>query len=169
MIKIGLISDTHGYLDQKILDHFAGCDEIWHAGDLGTLQVVEELKKEKVLRAVYGNIDGPEIRSLYPEHQIFRIDHLKVWMTHIGGFPPKYNPETRKKLIEIDPDLYICGHSHIAKVVPDKQNRLIHINPGAAGHEGFHTIRTIVRFAIENSRLKDLEMIELGRRGIIRE
>ncbi|MCS7017936.1 MAG: metallophosphatase family protein [Bernardetiaceae bacterium] len=169
-MRIGLISDTHGYLDERVFDYFVSCDEIWHAGDIGTLTVAAQLASFKPLRAVYGNIDAGEIRQRYPEHQHFACGKVKVWMTHIGGYPPNYTPALRKQLDEFQPDLFICGHSHILKVIPDPARKLLHLNPGAAGHEGFHPVRTLLRFAIHPekqgvSSIEQLEIIELGKRG----
>ena len=165
-MNIGLLSDTHGYLDPKLLDFFEDCDEIWHAGDFGSMDVVSQLENFKPLRGVYGNIDGKPINYNFPEHQNFLIDGIKIWMTHIGGYPPNYSPSIKEKLNEEKPDLFICGHSHILKVMPDKKRKgLLHINPGAAGHHGFHQIRTAIRFCINRDGVSNLEVIELGKRG----
>lgn len=170
LIHIGLLSDTHGYLDERLFDYFAACDEIWHAGDIGSVQVAERLSAFKPLRAVYGNIDSADLRNLYPENQVFECGQLKIWMTHIGGYPPKYTAALKKQLVTIRPDVFICGHSHILKVLPDAERHLLHLNPGAAGHEGFHTVRTALRFAVDTDRaglaaIAQLEVIELGKRG----
>lgn len=170
LIHIGLISDTHGFLDERVFDYFAACDEIWHAGDIGEPTVAEQLAAFKPLRAVYGNIDTSAIRRQYPENQIFQCGKLKVWITHIGGYPPRYTPALKKQLDQIRPELFICGHSHILKVMPDKERQLLHLNPGAAGHEGFHKIRTLLRFAVDTEQaglasIGQLEVIELGKRG----
>lgn len=165
-MKVGLISDTHGYIDDQILEYFSDVDEIWHAGDIGTLSVAAELEKIKPLKAVFGNIDGPDIRSKYPEHQIFNVGKVKIWMTHIGGYPPRYNSQIKKQLPVIDPNVFICGHSHILKVIPDKTRpSLIHINPGAAGHQGFHRMRTIIKMELSEERITDMKVVELGLRG----
>lgn len=165
MQKIGLLSDTHGYLDPKIFEYFEDCDEVWHAGDIGSNEVVDALANFKLLRAVYGNIDGGKIRQQFPLHAKFNCEAVKVWITHIGGYPGKYSPAIRKEINTNPPDLFICGHSHILKVMRDKKlDNLLHINPGAAGKEGFHKIRTIVRFEIEGKVIKNLEVIELGNR-----
>lgn len=165
-MKIGLISDTHGYVDSKILEYFNDVDEIWHAGDIGAMEVAEELESVAPLRAVFGNIDGREIRQKYPEHLVFTVDSLKVWITHIGGYPPRYTPLIRKEIDEIKPHIFICGHSHILKVMPDNnRNRLLHINPGAAGQQGFHRMRTILKMETDGSKITDLKVIELGLRG----
>ena len=163
MIRIGLISDTHGFLDEKILKHFENCDEIWHAGDFGE-GVVGKLKELKSLKGVYGNIDDQEIRSAYPEQLVFICEKVKVMIRHIGGNPPNYNPATRKELVIHQPQLFISGHSHILKVIYDTKITCLHINPGAAGKQGWHKVRTIIRFAIDGSDIKDCEVIELGKR-----
>lgn len=165
MKRIGLLSDTHSYLDPSLFDYFENCDEIWHAGDIGTLDLLEELEAFKPIRAVYGNIDNAKIRAACPLNQFFIIEGLKVFMTHIGGYPGRYTARVKKLLIEHPPNLYICGHSHILKIVPDKKKNLLHINPGAAGEHGFHKMKTAVRFGIEKGVIKDMEVIELGRRG----
>ena len=167
MKRIGLISDTHSYMDDAILKYFTEVDEIWHAGDIGKLEVTDQLAELAPLRAVYGNIDNTVIQAEFPEHQLFDMEGLKVWITHIGGYPGKYPARIRKMLESEQPGLFICGHSHILKVMPDKEHQLLHINPGAAGKVGYHKIRTIVRFSIDQGRVKDLEVIELGRRGAI--
>jgi uncharacterized protein len=161
MMRIGLLSDTHAHLDRRIPDFFASCDEIWHAGDIGSLEVVEQLQALKPLRAVFGNIDGRPIRNLFPEDLCFTCEGIGVFMTHIGGYPGKYTPRVRTILNQNPPGLYICGHSHILKVMPDKPLGLLHINPGACGNEGFHRVKTIVRFSISEGKLHDLEVIEL--------
>lgn len=165
MKTIGLLSDTHGYLDPKVLHYFADCDEVWHAGDLGTLELLEELEAFKPTRAVYGNIDGADIRAAAPENLIWDCEGMKVFMTHIGGYPGRYNARVRAILDQEKPGLYICGHSHILKVMPDKKRALLHINPGAAGKHGFHKVKTLTRFKVSDGRLSDLEVIELGNRG----
>jgi hypothetical protein len=148
-----------------MLAHFADCDEIWHAGDLGDNGTAERLGHFKPLRAVYGNIDGTQTRMRFPEDLRFSIEGLRVFMTHIGGYPGKYHPRVRQLLKADPPDLFICGHSHILKIVRDPQLGLLHINPGACGQEGFHLMRTMVRFRINAGRMEGLEVIELGRRG----
>ncbi len=165
MQKIGLLSDTHGHLDERILDYFAACDEIWHAGDIGGPEVAEALAAAKPFRAVYGNIDDAEIRAQYPLDLQFELEGVSVLITHIGGYPGRYTKRVKDLLTEVRPKLYICGHSHILKVLPDKQLHLLHINPGACGNEGFHKIKTIVRFTLDGGNIRDLEVIELGRRG----
>jgi putative phosphoesterase len=163
MQRIGLISDTHDFLDENVFTHFAGCDEIWHAGDFG-LDVAEKLAAFKPLKGVYGNIDGSTIRAAYPEQLVFDCEKVKVMMRHIGGSPPNYNPETRKELLIHRPQLFISGHSHILKVIYDQKNQCLHINPGAAGKQGWHKFRTIIRFSIDGPEIKECEVIELGKR-----
>lgn len=165
MKRILLISDTHGYLDPKVKNYGRDCDEIWHAGDIGTMEVAEQLSQIKPLRAVFGNIDDASIRQYFPEELAFTIEGLPVFMTHIGGYPGRYSPEICKKLLDIQPGLFICGHSHILKVIPDLQFHLLHINPGACGREGWHKVKTIVRFEVESGRISNLAVIELGSRG----
>lgn len=165
--RIGLLSDTHSVLDSKVLDYFAECDEIWHAGDIGNVEVADRLEAFKPFRAVYGNIDGANLRVRYPLDLRFECEGLDVLMTHIGGYPGKYQKRVRDILLQNPPKLFICGHSHILKIMPDKQFNLLHINPGACGNEGFHQIKTIVRFTMENAAIKDLEVIELGKRGAL--
>jgi uncharacterized protein len=168
MLRIGLLADTHGFLDPKIAGHFAEVDEIWHAGDFGQPDVVAGLEAiGKPLRGVWGNIDDQATRRRWPEDMRFTLEGVDVFMTHIGGYPGKYDPRV-KKLLKADPPvggLFICGHSHILKAMADKQLGFFHLNPGACGHEGWHTIRTIMRFTLEAGKIKDLEAIELGRRG----
>lgn len=165
-MKIGLISDTHSYLDEQVFKYFKDCDEIWHAGDIGQLEVALKLESFKPFKAVWGNIDGGEIRSRYPEHQIFNCEGMKVWMTHIGGKPPAYAKGIKTGLKEIQPALFICGHSHILRVMTDqKAGNLLYLNPGAAGIHGFHKIRTLLRFEITEGKIKNMEAIELGKRG----
>jgi len=163
MKRIGLLSDTHGYLHPKIFEFFTDCDEIWHAGDAGTIGLLDQLQTYKPLRAVYGNIDGHDIRTVWPENQLFTIEQLKVFMTHIGGYPGRYNPRARKIIESEKPGLFISGHSHILKVIPDKKYELLHINPGAAGKNGLHHVITMVRFTIDGKNIKDLEVLELDR------
>lgn len=161
MKKILLLSDTHSHIDERIL-HYAGeADEIWHAGDIGITDVSDELKKIKPLRAVYGNIDDAEIRKEFPLHQRFKCEGIDVWITHIGGYPGRYSPEIRDQIKKDPPKLFISGHSHILKVMNDKNLGLLHMNPGAAGKQGFHKKRTMLRFKIENENISDLEVIEL--------
>lgn len=165
-MRIGLLSDTHGFLDENIASHLASCDEIWHAGDFGSMEVIDELRKlKKPLRGVYGNIDGQEIRAEFPLQIEFHFDKIKVLMRHIGGSPPKYNPDTKKELALHRPNLFISGHSHILKVMYDEKVQALHMNPGAAGRSGWHTMRTMLRFVIDGADIRECEVIELGRRG----
>ena len=164
MTHIGLISDTHNYLDPTIFEHFKTCDEIWHAGDFGSSSIADELNSFKPLRGVYGNIDGYDIKSVYPEQLVFMCEDVKIMIRHIGGYPPKYNPETKKEIIINQPQLFISGHSHILKVMLDEKLNCLHINPGAAGIYGWHKIRTLIRFAINGKNIQDCEVIELGAR-----
>ncbi len=164
MIRIGLLSDTHGFLDPRFFELFKGVDEIWHAGDIGNEDVLTDLETFKPCRAVYGNIDDWNIRNRTTEHQRFQCEGLKVWMTHIGGYPGRYSPRIRQDLFKYRPGLFISGHSHILKVMFDKNLNCLHINPGSAGKSGFHQVRTAVRFAIDKGEIKNLEVIELGKR-----
>lgn len=164
MKKILLLSDTHSYMDNAILKHVNEADEVWHAGDIGDLSVTDQIQKRKPLKAVYGNIDNAEIRTEFPLHNRFNCEDVNVWITHIGGYPPKYNNRIREALTANPPDLFICGHSHILKVIPDKKLNLLHMNPGAVGKHGFHKARTMLRFKIDGSSIKDLEVIEFEKR-----
>jgi putative phosphoesterase len=161
--KIGLLSDTHSFLDEAVFKHFDDCDEIWHAGDFG-LGVADRLAAFKPLKGVYGNIDGKEIRSEFPEHLRFNCEHVDVWMTHIGGYPGKYTPQVKPEIYTKPPKLFITGHSHILKVVFDPKIQCLHINPGAAGRSGWHKVRTLIRFCISDEKILNLEVIELGNR-----
>jgi putative phosphoesterase len=165
MKRIGLLSDTHGWLDLRLQEHFATCDEIWHAGDIGDPSVTDELKRWKPLRAVHGNIDGTVLRTEFPAHQRFTIEGVKVWITHIGGRPPRYDPAVREELRRDPPGLFICGHSHICMVKHDPALDLLYMNPGATGRHGWHKVRTALRFTMDAGNFKDLEVIELGMRG----
>ena len=165
MTNIGLIADTHGYIDETILGHFKNCDEIWHAGDFGNASIAEQLKQQKPLKGVYGNIDGYDIRSEYPEKLIWNCEEVKVFMIHIGGHPARYAPGIKNELLKNDAKLFICGHSHILKVIYDDKINCLHMNPGAAGKQGWHTVRTIMRFSIDGKEIKNCEVIELGKRG----
>jgi uncharacterized protein len=164
-MKIGLMSDTHSFLDKRVFEHFAEVDEIWHAGDIGSLAVADALEAFKPFRAVYGNIDNQELRQRYPENLTWDTEGVKVWMTHIGGYPSRYVARVKTALRLEKPHLYICGHSHILRVMPDRELNLLHINPGACGNEGFHPIKTLIRFDILESKIQNLEVIELGLRG----
>ena len=160
MKKILLLSDTHSYIDDAILKHVAQADEVWHAGDIGDLNVTDEIQKLKPLRAVYGNIDNDKARLEFPEHNRFMCENVDVWMTHIGGYPNRYNIRVREDIKINPPKLFICGHSHILKVMSDKKLNLLHMNPGAIGKHGFHKARTMLRFVIDGETIKDLEVIE---------
>lgn len=162
MKKIGLLSDTHGYWDERYARYFEPCDEIWHAGDIGSLEVADRLAALRPLRAVYGNIDGRELRLRFPQTLRFEVEGAEVLMKHIGGYPGNYDPSVRGSLFTRPPQLFVSGHSHILKVKYDRTLSMLHINPGAAGKQGFHRVRTLVRFAIEAGRFSDLEVIELG-------
>ena len=163
MKKILLISDTHGYIDDRIIQYAKQSDETWHAGDIGELKVTDELKKVTTIRAVHGNIDNNKIRAEYPENLRFQIEEMKIWITHIGGYPNKYNQRIRQEINNNPPDVFICGHSHILKVINDKKLDVLHINPGAIGKHGFHHVRTMIRFEIMKSKIQNLEVIEFKR------
>lgn len=165
-MRIGLISDTHSWLDERVFHHFKDCDEVWHAGDIGDTGVSDRLAAFKPLRAVYGNIDGATLRRMHPLEQCFELAGLKVYMIHIGGYPGRYPAKVYSRLLEEKPGLFISGHSHILKVMPDRQLNLLHINPGAAGNHGFHKVKTLVRFGIEAGKIFDLQAIELGPRSM---
>ena len=170
MTRIGLISDTHNFLDPIVLEHFKNCDEIWHAGDFGTIDIAEKLKsslnnkngKSPILIGVYGNIDGYDVRSIYPEQIVFYCEDVKVMIRHIGGYPQRYNPETKRELLIHQPQLFISGHSHILKIMYDEKLNCLHMNPGAAGKHGWHKIQTLIRFVIDGKEIKDCEVIELN-------
>ena len=179
MTRIGLIADTHHYLDENIFTHFKDCDEVWHVGDFGKIQIALGLTsrltmcrtlqngqtgRQTILRGVYGNIDGQDIRKEFPEQLVFMCEGVKVMMRHIGGYPPKYNPETKKEILIHKPQLFISGHSHILKIMYDDKLNCLHMNPGAAGKQGWHKMRTIIRFVIDGKEMKDCEVIELGKR-----
>lgn len=164
MTRIGLIADTHHYLDETIFNHFKDCDEVWHVGDFGTMEIADKIRQQKILKGVYGNIDGHDIRKEFPEQLVFMCEDVKVMMKHIGGYPPKYNPATKKEILIHKPQLFISGHSHILKIMYDDQLNCLHMNPGAAGKQGWHKIRTIIRFVIDGKEMKDCEVIELGKR-----
>jgi putative phosphoesterase len=167
-MKIGLLSDTHSYLDPKIRTYFKDCDEIWHAGDIGDRMVVDELEKIKPLRAVYGNIDDKDMQVRFAEDLWFTCEGLTIWMTHIGGAPPNYNPRVKKILKDKVPDIFICGHSHILRVKKDPAYKnMLFVNPGAAGNQGFHPIKTLLRFEIVGKEIRKMEAVELGKRGAI--
>ena len=165
MTRIGLISDTHSYLDESVFKHFEQCDEIWHAGDFGTLELAQRLTSFKPLKGVYGNIDGNDIQNFYPENLFFQCEEVKVFITHIGGYPPKYNSRVKPLIQENKPQLFISGHSHILKVMYDEKLQCLHMNPGAAGNQGWHKVRTIITFVIDGKNMKDCKVIELGSRS----
>ncbi|WP_438989639.1 metallophosphoesterase family protein [Polaribacter sp.] len=165
MKKILLLSDTHSFIDAKILKFVKQADEVWHAGDIGNLSVTDAIKDLKPLRAVYGNIDDKDARAEFPLDNKFELENVTVWMTHIGGYPNKYNQRIRDEIQQKPPKIFIAGHSHILKVQFDKKLNLLHLNPGAAGNHGFHKIRTMLRFCLENGEIKNLEIIELAKRG----
>jgi uncharacterized protein len=158
--KILLLSDTHGYIDEKILKYVNQADEVWHAGDIGDLSVTDALQKMKPLRAVYGNIDGAEARTQFPLHNRFLCEEVAVWITHIGGYPGRYSPDIKAELQASPPKLFISGHSHILKVMNDPKLGLLHMNPGAAGIYGFHKVRTMLRFEVDKDKIQHLEVIE---------
>ena len=164
-MRIGLLSDTHGFLDDALILHFRECDEIWHAGDLGTTEILDQLMGVKPVRAVFGNIDGSDVRSRLPEDLEWSSENLRVYMTHIGGYPGRYDRRARRELERRKPDLFICGHSHIVRVMRDEKLGLLHLNPGACGHSGWHTERTAMRFDIQAGKVENLVMIPLGSRG----
>lgn len=167
MKRIGLLSDNHSYIDDNILSYFEECDEIWHAGDIGSPEVTDRLAALRPLRAVYGNIDDAAMRRQFPLDQRFVCEGLDVLITHIGGYPGRYEKRAIKLIQQQPPGVFISGHSHILKVMPDPKYGLLHINPGACGHHGFHQIRTMVRFSVDAGKVSDLQVIELGRRGQI--
>lgn len=168
MKKIGLLSDTHGFIDDRILNHLAQCDEIWHAGDIGSVAIIDKLEAYKPTRIVYGNIDNKEIQRRTTENLHFEIEGFRIWMTHIGGAPPRYNPMVLPTLKADTPDIFICGHSHILRVIRDKDMaNMLYINPGAAGKEGFHKMRTLLRFNLHDGVISQMEVVELGKRGDI--
>ncbi len=163
MKKILLLSDTHSYIDDHILKHAKQADEVWHAGDIGDLRVTDALKKVKLLRGVYGNIDDSEARQEFPLNNRFMCEGVDVWITHIGGYPGRYSPAIREEIRANPPKLFICGHSHILKVMPDKKLGLLHMNPGAIGKHGFHKVRTMLRFTIDGEKIDNLEVIQVDR------
>ncbi|MEY8780607.1 metallophosphoesterase [Allomuricauda sp. XS_ASV26] len=164
MTKILLLSDTHGHMDRSILKYAAQADEIWHAGDIGSLSVTDQLEALKPVRGVHGNIDDHVIQKEFPENNRFMCEGVDVWITHIGGYPNKYNVRVREEIKVNPPKLFICGHSHILKVMHDKKLGLLHMNPGACGKHGFHQVRTMLRFVIDGDKISDLEVVELGKR-----
>jgi len=165
MFRIGVLSDTHGFFDPRIAEYFGQCDEIWYAGDIGEYDVILKLNLIAPVVAVFGNIDGTPIRSRYPGHQRQIREELDIWMTHIGGYPGNYDRRVKPAIFTDPPGLFISGHSHILKVIHDKKNGFLHINPGAAGRNGMHKVRTLVRFEVEQGRIGNLDVIELGTRS----
>ncbi len=163
MKKILLLSDTHSYIDEHILSHVKNADEVWHAGDIGDLSVTNAIKEYKPLRAVFGNIDSTEIRQEFPLNNRFICEGVDVLITHIGGYPGRYFPAIREQIYQNPPKLFICGHSHILKVMPDKKRELLHMNPGAIGKHGFHKVRTMLRFTVAKGNVANLEVIEVKR------
>jgi len=163
MTKIGLLSDTHGFIDDKLLDFFKDVDEIWHAGDVGDVYVINKLEKLKPVRAVFGNIDGQDVRIRYPENNRFRIEETDVWLTHIGGYPGRYDFRVKPEIFRNPPKLFISGHSHILKIIYDKKIDCLHLNPGAYGKSGIHKVRTALRFEIEGREVKKMEILEVKR------
>jgi putative phosphoesterase len=161
MKKIGILSDTHAYIDDRIFEHFACCDQLWHCGDWGSMEVVNKFQNFKALQGVWGNIDGYDIRQIFPKHNRFICEGADVWLTHIGGYPGKYDSEVMPEIFNNPPQLFVCGHSHILKIKFDKRLNVLHINPGAAGKYGFHLVQTLVRLDIDNGEFKNLEVIEL--------
>ncbi|MEZ2415056.1 metallophosphoesterase [Muriicola sp. E247] len=164
MTKILLLSDTHGHLDETILKYARQADEIWHAGDIGTIEVADKLAAIRPLNAVHGNIDNAMIQGEYPLDQRFFCEKVDVWITHIGGYPNRYSPRVKQQIAQNPPQLFISGHSHILKVMWDKKLNLLHMNPGACGKQGFHQMRTMLRFEINEKEIQKLEVIELGKR-----
>ncbi len=163
MTRIGLLSDTHSHIDDKILGYLKDCDQIWHAGDVGNIKVIDELEQIAEVKGVFGNIDDNKMRRVFPENNIFKVEDTKVLIRHIAGYPGRYNGRTKKLIHENRPDIVVVGHSHILKVIYDKDLNHLHINPGAAGKSGFHRVRTLIRFAIDGDKIKDLEVIEMRR------
>ena len=163
MTRIGLLSDTHGYLHPRVFEFFKHCDEVWHAGDIGNIETADRLTEFKPFRAVYGNIDGGKLRVVCKENAFFGIERVKVLMMHIGGYPGRYSPKAKTLISRYHPDLFVSGHSHILKVMPDNKNNLLHINPGAAGNSGFHKFITMVRFTIDGKTIDNLEVLEIKR------
>lgn len=163
MKTIGLISDTHSYVHPKITNFLSQCNEIWHAGDIGNLDTAKAFAEIKPVKAVYGNIDGQDIRSFYPEYQDFMCEDIRVLILHIGGYPGRYSPKAKELIKELKPGLFIAGHSHILKVINDSKNNLLHINPGAAGKYGFHQVITAIKFIIDGKDIRDLEILELAK------
>jgi putative phosphoesterase len=167
--RIGLLSDTHGFIDQRVYEFFKDCDEIWHAGDFGNMDTADTLSSFKPVRGVYGNIDDHVLRTVFPKHLKFRCEEVKVWITHIGGYPGHYDTSVKPGIFQDPPTLFICGHSHILKVIFDKKLNLLHINPGAAGNHGFHNVKTLLRFVIDGANIRDLEILEIDRKQALQQ
>lgn len=168
MKRIGLLSDTHGFLHERLFPFFEKVDEIWHAGDIGNIGTADELAAFKPLKAVYGNIDGQDVRSVYPQHNRFFCEEVDVWITHIGGYPGRYEHYVKPEIYQKPPNLFVCGHSHILKVIYDQRLDFLHLNPGAAGSKGFHKVSTAMRFVIDGKNIRDMEIWEMKRKdGII--
>jgi putative phosphoesterase len=165
MTKIGVLSDTHCWLEPKVLEYFAACDEIWHAGDIGNIQVADQLAEFKPLRAVRGNIDSGIVRTTYPEFLSFEVEKVKILLTHVGGYPNHYSPESYRKILEYRPKIFVCGHSHILKIIYDQNLDMLCINPGAAGNYGLHQTKTFLRFEIDGDKIQNMEVIDLKRGG----
>lgn len=166
MTRIGLISDTHNYLDESVFEHFKECDEIWHGGDFGSIEIADRLiagpwKRPNIFRGIYGNIDGPDIRNIYPEKLFFTCEEVNVFMQHIGGYPGRYAPGVKDEIVKHGSGLFISGHSHILKIMYDDKLSCLHMNPGAAGKQGWHKVRTLIRFTIDGKNMKDCEVIEI--------
>jgi len=164
-VRIGLLSDTHRYLDEALFNYFEQCDEVWHAGDFGSLEVLDALRKFKPVRGVYGNVDGAQLRADLPQDLAWECEGMRVFMTHIGGYPGNYDRRVKTELKRSVPGLFICGHSHILKIMRDPALGLVHMNPGAAGHHGWHLMRTAIRFSVSEEKISEVEVIELGPRG----
>ena len=164
-MQIGLLSDTHGILDDAVFHHFAACDEVWHAGDFGSVEILDRLRQWKTTRGVFGNIDGTDVRADLERDLAWESEGVRVYMTHIGGYPGNYDPRAKKEIDRLRPGLFICGHSHILKIMRDPALDLLHFNPGACGHHGWHTTRTLLRFAIDAGKISGVQAIELGARG----
>ena len=164
MLRIGLLSDTHSFLDEAVFRHFAACDEVWHAGDFGNVDLGRRLAAFRPFRGVYGNVDGSDVRADFPENLRWQSEGVSVFMTHIGGYPPRYNPTVIRELRKDPPGLFICGHSHILRIIYDEKLKCLYMNPGAAGRQGWHQVRTLIRFTINGRDMKDCEVIELGKR-----
>jgi putative phosphoesterase len=167
MKRIGLLSDTHGFINERLFLFFENVDEIWHAGDIGNIETADKLAAFKPVKAVYGNIDGHELRAIYPMHQRFTCEGVRVWITHIGGYPGRYERYVKPDIYIHSPNLFISGHSHILKVIYDKKLDFLHMNPGAAGNKGFHKVCTALRFIIDGNNIRDLEIWEMPRNGVV--